>query len=92
LQELAGQEERGRRIDVSDGKPRPPDRAINEAIRRIASAGAGRQVDMSEVHYLVSKRGREVAIAVTGEEPDPLVYADVNRVLAIARNIANTWN
>jgi hypothetical protein len=81
-----------RQVSDESAVARPPDRAINEAVRRLASAGAGRQVAFEEVQYQVTPNGREVRIRVEGVEPDPLVYAPSSRILAIAREIAGEWN
>jgi hypothetical protein len=68
----------------------PPQRAVNEAIRRAARAALPDQ-PISDAAISYQQRGRVVAIRVEGAVPDPLVYADVNSLLSIAREIARGW-
>jgi hypothetical protein len=88
LAEMEKEHQKERTMATTDANP--PQRAVDEAIRRAASAAAGRQVEAREVSY--AQRGKSVAIRVAGTTPDPLVYADVNDLLSIARAIAADWN
>lgn len=68
----------------------PPMPAILEAVRRLASRAAGREIALAEVGIRGS--GWLVGIRVRGMTPDPLVYATLGTVLRIGRNIAAGWN
>lgn len=87
---LAELEARREKENPMPDDPYPPQRAVDEAIRRAASAAAGRQVDKSEVSYV--QANGVIKIRVAGVTPNPLVLGRVNSILAIARNIAADWN